>query len=421
MRRGKVIISSLLVIQSISCGFISIVLSFEFRCFQLKTIRRFHHYHHNHSPTFFKTTKHDVVTNRPCYRYHFHHQQYQIKANSNHNDADTSVSETTTAVPKSIKVTIPIFPLRKKVRLPTDKLQLNLYEPRYIELAEYVLQQQQSSKKIFGAVYSADKPQFVCNNGSGSIVPLLQPGDIGVLFIVLNSYDGRQQQSITTSSRNNALSPRRRSSIRLIGQGGARFRILKILSDGIISNSNAGRSTNCSNDKRSFILAETEIFFDEQSITKDQVQSTKQNLQNKLLQQQEKKIKMKFEMNFINRFLFFRKSKQDNDDDDSIERNNYNNNNYSNNIDDINIASIIRRDNNDRITTREQVKYIARLTNKVLSELPDEPSTNRTNLIECELLTFALAATVIDDEDYFQRKELLQIINQQERFALIKL
>jgi hypothetical protein len=54
--------------------------------------------------------------------------------------------------------TLPVFPLRKSIRLPTESLTLNLYEDRYIALSEFILEQKQP---IFGALYSSDKPQIV--------------------------------------------------------------------------------------------------------------------------------------------------------------------------------------------------------------------------------------------------------------------
>ena len=46
---------------------------------------------------------------------------------------------------------LPIFPLRKVVRLPTEELILNLYEDRYLAMAEYILKPN-AGAQIFGAL-----------------------------------------------------------------------------------------------------------------------------------------------------------------------------------------------------------------------------------------------------------------------------
>lgn len=76
---------------------------------------------------------------------------------------------------------LPIFPLRKNVWLPTEGKQLNLYEDRYLALSEYVIENPK-----YGAIYCSDKPQMV-SKATDPIVPLLEPGDIGVLCRLLSS------------------------------------------------------------------------------------------------------------------------------------------------------------------------------------------------------------------------------------------
>lgn len=131
-------------------------------------------------------------------------------------------------------IQIPVFPLRRTVRLPTESLTLNLYEERYLELAEYVLQQEYP---YFGAIYSANKPQVV-RNGTGPIVPLLERGNLGVLFLVQDSEEGM----IPTRGG----IPRRR--IRLVARGAVRFQIQEILQNGYDT---------------SFIMADTELYLDQ--------------------------------------------------------------------------------------------------------------------------------------------------------------
>jgi Lon protease-like protein len=113
---------------------------------------------------------------------------------------------------------LPIFPLRKAVRLPTETLTLNLYEERYLAMSEFVLK---SDQRLFGALFSSDKPQVV-KGGMGKIVPMIQPGDIGVVFVLEDSEDGLVQRQ--------GAPPRRQ--IRLVGTGAGRFQIQKILHNG---------------------------------------------------------------------------------------------------------------------------------------------------------------------------------------------
>jgi hypothetical protein len=112
---------------------------------------------------------------------------------------------------------LPVFPLRKSVRLPTETLTLNLYEDRYLAWAEFV----ESDQRLFGALFSSDKPQVV-KRGVGDIVPMIEPGDIGVICVLDDSEDAL----IPTQG----ASPRRR--IRLVGTGAGRFQIQRILHNG---------------------------------------------------------------------------------------------------------------------------------------------------------------------------------------------
>jgi hypothetical protein len=115
---------------------------------------------------------------------------------------------------------LPIFPLRKAVRLPTETLTLNLYEERYIAMSEFVLG---SDQRLFGALFSSDKPQVVKGGGMGKIVPMIQPGDIGVVFVLEDSEEGMIPKQ-------EGAPPRRQ--IRLVGTGAGRFQIQRILHNG---------------------------------------------------------------------------------------------------------------------------------------------------------------------------------------------
>lgn len=139
-------------------------------------------------------------------------------------------------------VAIPVFPLRKTVRLPTETLTLNLYEERYIALAEYVLKQPKE-RRMFGAIYASNKPQIVGEGGKGPIVPILEEGDVGVVFLVQHSEEGLI----------NTLGSEPRRRIRLVGVGALRFVILKILQNGY-KQSQAGGQVGTSN--LPFIMAE---------------------------------------------------------------------------------------------------------------------------------------------------------------------
>jgi hypothetical protein len=85
---------------------------------------------------------------------------------------------------------IPIFPLRQRGLLePGETLVLNLYEERYIRLAEQFLRLDNNNNRNdrtprwIGAVPANTKPQIL-PRGGGPIVPLLDPGDVGVICSV---------------------------------------------------------------------------------------------------------------------------------------------------------------------------------------------------------------------------------------------
>jgi hypothetical protein len=119
---------------------------------------------------------------------------------------------------------LPIFPLRKAVRLPTETLTLNLYEERYLAMSEFVLK---SDQRLFGALFSSDKPQVV-KGGMGKIVPILQRGDVGVVCLLEHSEE-------CLIPKQEGASPRRQ--IRLVGTGAGRFQIQRILHNGYGDNS----------------------------------------------------------------------------------------------------------------------------------------------------------------------------------------
>jgi Lon protease-like protein len=131
---------------------------------------------------------------------------------------------------------VPIFPLRKFPRFPTDRLTLNLYEERYLQMADFILS---ARPAIFGAIFASGKPHLVTNGGLGPIVPLLQRGDMGTLFFV-NDW---QDDNVPVTGDATRTVQRR---VRLNAIGFARFRIAGIVSDGTLSRSSERQSSSTS-------------------------------------------------------------------------------------------------------------------------------------------------------------------------------
>lgn len=144
---------------------------------------------------------------------------------------------------------LPIFPLRTSLKFPTENLTLNLFEDRYLAIAEYVLKDQNESR-FFGAVHAGFRPQIV-RGGVGPIVPLICKGDVGVCFLV-DSFEDSLIPTIGSSYRRR---------IRLLSRGIQRFRINRILDNGfgLVKGKEDASSL-------PFILAEVEMFSDRLSI-----------------------------------------------------------------------------------------------------------------------------------------------------------
>jgi len=83
---------------------------------------------------------------------------------------------------RCLALEVPLFPLRKMPRLPTEELCLNLFEPRYLSLAREVLE---SDAGVFAAVYC--EGASVLPHGQGPPTPLIKNGAIGVLCEVRQS------------------------------------------------------------------------------------------------------------------------------------------------------------------------------------------------------------------------------------------
>jgi Lon protease-like protein len=116
---------------------------------------------------------------------------------------------------------LPIFPLRKTLRLPTESLTSNLYEERYLAMATDILQQPNPS---LGAMTFMNRPHMV-KSGVGDIVPMVKPGDIGVVFHV----ESHEDDPIPT------IGGDHRRRIRLEARGGLRFRVDQVLCNGFDS------------------------------------------------------------------------------------------------------------------------------------------------------------------------------------------
>ena len=153
----------------------------------------------------------------------------------------------------NVSFVLPIFPLRKTIKLPGESLTLNLYEERYLELARWVLENNRNAtRRAFGALYASDKPQIVSQQGRGPIVPMIRPGDIGVIYPV----ERYEEAMIPTYG-----GMERRRRIRMVGTGVARFQI-----DSILHNGYGGGNAVVENDENGgylpFVLAQVSLYHD---------------------------------------------------------------------------------------------------------------------------------------------------------------
>lgn len=130
-------------------------------------------------------------------------------------------------------IVLPIFPLRKRVKFPTETLKLTLWEDRYKALSRYILDnpdhsQSDVSMPIFGALYCSHKTQIV-KGGIKPITPLVEIGDIGIICGVTSSQVFINGQEVDSGLKDEASVEK----IRLYADGLTRFRVEKILSDGL--------------------------------------------------------------------------------------------------------------------------------------------------------------------------------------------
>ena len=78
--------------------------------------------------------------------------------------------------------TVPCIPLPNTVKFPSDFLNMNLHERRYLQLAENVLN---SENRTFGVFYSGNKNHTV-HDRMGDFTPRVEIGDHGVLCEIIN-------------------------------------------------------------------------------------------------------------------------------------------------------------------------------------------------------------------------------------------
>lgn len=140
----------------------------------------------------------------------------------------------------SERMILPIFPLRKTLKVPTDSIQLTLWEKRYLALARYVLNQDHACS-MFGALYCSHK-SYISKGGDGPLTPLIDVGDVGVVCCV-------QKRSIFKNGTDIGIEFKdddHVEKIQLIGLAVGRFQVEKILSNGFDTD----------NDHLPFILVE---------------------------------------------------------------------------------------------------------------------------------------------------------------------
>lgn len=218
---------------------------------------------------------------------------YATSRNNDDSNHDVKEEQPIITLNSASSLRLPLFPLRKRVRFPTDQLTLNLYEDRYLQMSEYILfhqqkqQQQQQQRKlqqssnisvpIFGVIYSSDKPQLIAK-GSDPIVPMLDPGDVGVICVVLDWMDGMVPTGMSLSSiRSETPSLRRRIRLNAIAVG--RFSIERIVHDGTGCSSSTTKNNDDDYDHPDdddgdgevremlpFILADTKVLIDDYTL-----------------------------------------------------------------------------------------------------------------------------------------------------------
>jgi len=181
-----------------------------------------------------------------------------VQANTNHSGSQETNEQDTASSQQQQEPTfiLPIFPLGKRVKFPTERLKLTLWEERYKALARYVLDHPTSSGSllqrednilpIFGALYCSHKAQII-KGGNSPITPVVEPNDVGILCCVTSSQvfvrGGEEAAELNRKDEEEDV-----EKIRLWGLGIGRFRVVKVLSTGyqnddIMENGNQGRES----------------------------------------------------------------------------------------------------------------------------------------------------------------------------------
>jgi Uncharacterized protein, similar to the N-terminal domain of Lon protease len=189
-------------------------------------------------------------------------------------DSSSPPSENIEEGPPQSTFLLPVFPLSKRVKFPTERLKLTLWEERYKALARYVLDRHaprlllavddDDAVPIFGALYSSHKAQIV-RGGNGPITPVVEPNDVGILCCVTSSQVFVRGEEVELDRKDD----KDVEKIRLWGLGVARFRVVKVLSSGY-NNSNKDEIDQNDGDGQSlpFILVEA-VFQKDNFITGD--------------------------------------------------------------------------------------------------------------------------------------------------------
>lgn len=150
-------------------------------------------------------------------------------------------------------IILPIFPLGKRVKFPTEPLKLTLWEERYKDLSRYVLDnpvnlglEPDLCMPVFGALYCSHKTQIV-KGGIKPITPLVEAGDVGIICGVTSSQVFINGEEVDAGRKDESSVQK----IRLWAHGLTRFRVKRILSDGLDGVSSEGKE-----DSLPFILVE---------------------------------------------------------------------------------------------------------------------------------------------------------------------
>jgi hypothetical protein len=232
---------------------------------------------------------------------------------------------------------------------------LNLYEERYLAMSEYVLE---SDQQLFGALFSSDKPQIVKEGGMGKIVPMIQPGDIGVIFVLEDSEE-------LVIPKQEGAPPRRQ--IRLVGRGAGRFQIQRIMHNGY------------GDDSLPFIVAEAILLHDDHSpfVSDEDRLNLESNLWDKAIK-----------MNTARRSL---SPSNRNDDEESFDN-----------------KGLIMDSSSDLLEGLvAKLPYRKALTDQTFEEM------------KAELRSFALASALIPDSSSKDRLEILRICSARSRLSVL--